>query len=47
MPGHYTDWKPVNVLIHTLPEAYVQSNTGSSLHFAAPDGHSLRTGAAT
>jgi 7,8-dihydropterin-6-yl-methyl-4-(beta-D-ribofuranosyl)aminobenzene 5'-phosphate synthase len=37
VPGHCTGWKAVNALISTLPDAYVQSNTGTSLHFAAPD----------
>jgi 7,8-dihydropterin-6-yl-methyl-4-(beta-D-ribofuranosyl)aminobenzene 5'-phosphate synthase len=37
VPGHCTGWKAVNGLINTLPDAYVQSNTGTTLHFAAPE----------
>jgi 7,8-dihydropterin-6-yl-methyl-4-(beta-D-ribofuranosyl)aminobenzene 5'-phosphate synthase len=36
VPGHCTGWKAVNQIINTFPDAYVQSNTGTRLHFAAP-----------
>jgi 7,8-dihydropterin-6-yl-methyl-4-(beta-D-ribofuranosyl)aminobenzene 5'-phosphate synthase len=41
VPGHCTGWKAVNALVNTLPDAYVQSNTGARLHFAAPDVHAF------
>ena len=41
VPGHCTGWKAVNVLINTLPDVYVQSNTGARLHFAAPNTNDL------
>jgi 7,8-dihydropterin-6-yl-methyl-4-(beta-D-ribofuranosyl)aminobenzene 5'-phosphate synthase len=37
VPGHCTGWRAVNRLVTTLPQAYVQSNVGTRLHFAAPD----------
>jgi 7,8-dihydropterin-6-yl-methyl-4-(beta-D-ribofuranosyl)aminobenzene 5'-phosphate synthase len=37
VPGHCTGWKAVNLLINTLPDVYLQSNTGTRLHFAAPE----------
>ena len=37
MPGHCTGWRAANLLVTILPQAYVQSNVGTRLHFAAPD----------
>jgi 7,8-dihydropterin-6-yl-methyl-4-(beta-D-ribofuranosyl)aminobenzene 5'-phosphate synthase len=37
VPGHCTGWRAANLLVTTLPQAYVQSNVGTRLHFAAPD----------
>ena len=36
VPGHCTGWRAVHELIRRLPGAYVQSNVGTTLHFAAP-----------
>ena len=35
VPGHCTGWKAVNTIVSRLPQAYVQSNVGTRLHFAA------------
>ncbi len=37
VPGHCTGWRAANLLVTTLPDAYVQSNVGTRLHFAAPE----------
>ena len=36
VPGHCTGWKAANLLINTLPDVYVQSNTGTRLHSLHP-----------
>jgi 7,8-dihydropterin-6-yl-methyl-4-(beta-D-ribofuranosyl)aminobenzene 5'-phosphate synthase len=38
VPGHCTGWKAVHQLAAKLPHAFVQSNVGTTLHFAAPTG---------
>jgi 7,8-dihydropterin-6-yl-methyl-4-(beta-D-ribofuranosyl)aminobenzene 5'-phosphate synthase len=35
VPGHCTGWRAVNLIVSLLPDAYVQSNVGTRLHFAA------------
>jgi 7,8-dihydropterin-6-yl-methyl-4-(beta-D-ribofuranosyl)aminobenzene 5'-phosphate synthase len=37
VPGHCTGWRAANLLVTALPTAYVQSNVGTRLHFAAPE----------
>jgi len=37
VPGHCTGWRAANLLVTTLPDAFVQSNVGTRLHFAAPE----------
>jgi len=37
VPGHCTGWRAANQLVTALPKAYVQSNVGTRLHFAAPE----------
>jgi 7,8-dihydropterin-6-yl-methyl-4-(beta-D-ribofuranosyl)aminobenzene 5'-phosphate synthase len=37
VPGHCTGWKAANLLATKLADAYVHSNVGTRLHFAAPD----------
>jgi 7,8-dihydropterin-6-yl-methyl-4-(beta-D-ribofuranosyl)aminobenzene 5'-phosphate synthase len=36
VPGHCSGWKAVNMIVSRLPQAYIQSNVGTRLHFAAP-----------
>lgn len=36
VPGHCTGWKAVHQLAAKLPQAFIQSNVGTTLHFAAP-----------
>jgi 7,8-dihydropterin-6-yl-methyl-4-(beta-D-ribofuranosyl)aminobenzene 5'-phosphate synthase len=33
VPGHCTGWKAMNEVVNLLPQAYVQSNVGTRLHF--------------
>jgi 7,8-dihydropterin-6-yl-methyl-4-(beta-D-ribofuranosyl)aminobenzene 5'-phosphate synthase len=35
VPGHCTGWRAANQIVTRLPEAYVQSNVGTRLHFTA------------
>jgi 7,8-dihydropterin-6-yl-methyl-4-(beta-D-ribofuranosyl)aminobenzene 5'-phosphate synthase len=35
VPGHCTGWRAQNLMVNRLPEAYIQSNVGTRLHFAA------------
>ena len=35
VPGHCTGWRATNLVVATLPNAYVQSNVGTRLHFEA------------
>jgi 7,8-dihydropterin-6-yl-methyl-4-(beta-D-ribofuranosyl)aminobenzene 5'-phosphate synthase len=43
VPGHCTGWKATNLIVSRLPQAYIQSNAGTRLHFA---GAPAREGAA-
>jgi 7,8-dihydropterin-6-yl-methyl-4-(beta-D-ribofuranosyl)aminobenzene 5'-phosphate synthase len=36
VPGHCSGWKAILGLATRLPAAYIQSNVGTTLHFAAP-----------
>lgn len=36
VPGHCSGWKAVHQLAAKLPQAFIQSNVGTTLHFAAP-----------
>ncbi len=38
VPGHCTGWRATHALARALPDAYVQSGVGTTLHFAAGDG---------
>jgi 7,8-dihydropterin-6-yl-methyl-4-(beta-D-ribofuranosyl)aminobenzene 5'-phosphate synthase len=35
VPGHCTGWRAVNLIVSQMPQAYVQSNVGTRLHFTA------------
>lgn len=35
VPGHCTGWRAQNAIVDTLPGAFLQSNVGSTFHFAA------------
>jgi 7,8-dihydropterin-6-yl-methyl-4-(beta-D-ribofuranosyl)aminobenzene 5'-phosphate synthase len=35
VPGHCTGWRAENAIVGTLPNAYLQSNVGTTFHFAA------------
>ena len=35
VPGHCTGWRATNLVVDTLPNAFVQSNVGTRLHFEA------------
>ena len=37
VPGHCTGWKAVHSVAAALPTAYIASNVGTTLHFAADD----------
>ena len=48
VPGHCTGWKAANLIVSRLPQAYVQSNVGTRLHFAGvPAQETAATRAAT
>ena len=36
VPGHCTGWRATHEIVRAMPEAYLQSNVGTLLHFAAP-----------
>jgi 7,8-dihydropterin-6-yl-methyl-4-(beta-D-ribofuranosyl)aminobenzene 5'-phosphate synthase len=36
VPGHCSGWRAIHALAARLPNAYIQSNVGTRLHFAAP-----------
>lgn len=36
VPGHCSGWRATHQIAATLPEAFVPSNVGTTLHFAAP-----------
>jgi 7,8-dihydropterin-6-yl-methyl-4-(beta-D-ribofuranosyl)aminobenzene 5'-phosphate synthase len=36
VPGHCTGWRATHELARALPEAYIQTSVGTTLHFAAP-----------
>jgi 7,8-dihydropterin-6-yl-methyl-4-(beta-D-ribofuranosyl)aminobenzene 5'-phosphate synthase len=35
VPGHCTGWRATHELARAMPEAYVQTGVGTTLHFAA------------
>jgi len=35
VPGHCTGWRAQNAIVSALPKAYLQSNVGTTFHFAA------------
>ena len=38
VPGHCTGWKANSLIVSQLPQAYIQSNVGTRLHFAGVPG---------
>jgi len=38
VPGHCTGWRAAHLLSATLPDAYVQTNVGTRLHFSTAEG---------
>jgi 7,8-dihydropterin-6-yl-methyl-4-(beta-D-ribofuranosyl)aminobenzene 5'-phosphate synthase len=43
VPGHCTGWKATNAIVGALPAAYIQSNVGTTLRFAASGGDTAST----